>query len=301
MALHGCIATGSYSGSFSDLTPKTLDFTTEVYDSNDYHSNSTNPNRFTAPVDGFYHFLFYYKIDNGRGRCWHAYITGSRDASPYHNGPATHAISNTGSIADGLIHAECIDWYGWLDAGDWVGVTLTAHTTGGGDITTSVSYRASITNVQRNLCKTICRVHDVHIGSLTLPAETEVEIPWSLESIDTSSMWSNATVEDRKKVIIPSTGYYQIFLNTHDTPTPDTYSLGVHLKIKNNGTEILFGRTTNWRQPTWYAIETSLTSGDIITVTLNNKRSGGNNSNRYLTQSYGYNNVPSIIVRRIDE
>jgi hypothetical protein len=288
-----------------DSTPVALSFTTELYDSNAFHSPTTNPDKFYAPVDGFYHFMFYFKIANGRGKIWNAYITGSRDTSPYHDGPPTYGVSNSGPVGDGLIHAECIDWMGWMAAGEWIGVTLTQHAAGGGTVSASVSYRASIKNVSKNVCKTICKVFGLHWNTGDLPANTDVTLEWELEEIDTSSMWTDDTHQHAQRITIPATGWYQIYVgwfDHYDNVNPDIYSAGVWAKIMKNGsTELLFGRAVYWRQPAFYAVEVSLTAGDYITIVLNNKRTSGTSQRNVWLDSDGYKANPYFMVRRIDE
>lgn len=267
----GCAVTNSGNQTATTGVNLTLTWDTESYDTDSYHSTSSNTSRITVPFSGKY--LFFCDV------LWDTNTTGRRIAFFQKNGSvATSSVDTRGAVSSTeQVIATVLD----LVAGDYV--ELIAFQDSGANRTissTRTNFGCTFLQVPTPGGTFYDGARVSNSTSQTIGSGSEVSVTWDTEAFDVSAY--HDTSSNTNRFTIPRTGKYLITAAlSWDTNTTGRRALN----IKDNAGVYLTSTLVAAQNNTGNACSTvvNLTAGQWVEVTAF-QDSG---ANRTITGSFG--------------
>lgn len=209
------IATGFTTG-----TGGTLTFNQEVYDTDDYHDLSVNPERLTIPTDGYYHVSQLFYPEGGYSHWQHCLLQKNGSTVMYNRQSRVHNPQSSKTT-----------WLGECNAGDYF--TWYFHNGTSGTITAPAgrqNQQASIMRLDPNAMR--CKVKNTSNQYLA-DANTFYPINMQAEVYDPFSMHDTATNNSRINIL--EDGWYLVWGTAYIT----NYGVDTarrHIRFRLNGT-----------------------------------------------------------------
>lgn len=241
------------SSSIAHDTPTKVAYTSEEYDTDGYHDNSSNTTRATIPVSGWYDVIL-------QGE----YLTGSTSASRFMtlflNGSVLHFVSG-----DGTSQGMNLAITKFLNAGDYLEQEV--YQNSGGSLTCVTAFMVSRSGVigSEPAAFSGCRlqVSGSSGGTLTTAALAG-------SAYDTDGFRSNSST-----IVIPSTGYYHVSAQYNyytNSGNPEFYAWdGVSGRYATWGAVL----TTGNIQTALLSFDRHFTAGDVIKFNTTAASAGG--------------------------